>query len=214
MWWVNRPGFPLRAPSTDVTFRNRHFSFAWGPPPIARSRAPRPWSSSSRPRQGGKGALCVSRVRVEEREPDPTVWPEPLVRRRRGRWTSTTGGRASSTGSPCGGPGPRARRATTSSPRRTAGAGGSCGGWSGARAASRRSSSRSARPATCGSPARRGGGAAASSCATPRNGPTSMPSCPSSPGTRRAETCRARSSASRATGRWWAWMEVAGARRS
>src|SRR6185369_15164355 len=29
VWWVNRPAFPLPRSLTDVTFKSRHFSFAW-----------------------------------------------------------------------------------------------------------------------------------------------------------------------------------------
>ena len=31
VWWVNRPGFPLPGSLADVTFKSRHFRFAWGP---------------------------------------------------------------------------------------------------------------------------------------------------------------------------------------
>jgi F5/8 type C domain len=84
VWWVNRPRFPLPRSLTDVTFRSRHFSFAWGPTAdrtLARTEALELVIAAG---QGGKGALCVSRLRVQEREADPAVWPEPLVRRRAG----------------------------------------------------------------------------------------------------------------------------------
>ena len=84
VWWVNRPRFPLPHSLTDVTFLSRHFSFAWGPTAdrtLARTEALELVIAAG---QGGKGALCVSRVRVLEREPDPAVWPEPLVRKQPG----------------------------------------------------------------------------------------------------------------------------------
>jgi hypothetical protein len=84
VWWVNRPSFPLPRSLTDVTFRSRHFSLAWGPTAdrtLARTQALELVVAAG---QGGKGELCVSRVRVEEREPDPAVWPEPLARWRAG----------------------------------------------------------------------------------------------------------------------------------
>jgi hypothetical protein len=80
VWWVNRPRFPLPSTVTDVSFRNRHFGFAWGPTAdrtLARTETLELVVAAG---QGGKGALCVAAVRVEEREPDPAVWPEPLVR--------------------------------------------------------------------------------------------------------------------------------------
>ena len=85
VWWVNRPRFPLPRSLTDVTFPSRQFSFAWGPTAhraLARTEALELVVAAG---QGGQGALCVSRVRVQEREPDPAVWPEPLVREQPGR---------------------------------------------------------------------------------------------------------------------------------
>jgi hypothetical protein len=84
VWWVNRRSFSPPSTLTDVTLRNRHFSFAWGPTAdraLARTETLELVVAAG---QGGKGALCVSQVRVEERAPDPAVWPEPLVRRRAG----------------------------------------------------------------------------------------------------------------------------------
>ena len=82
VWWVNRPSFPLPSTPADVTFKNRHFSFAWGPAADRTLTRTETLELVVAARQGGKGSLCVSQVRVEEREPDPAVWPEPLVRRR------------------------------------------------------------------------------------------------------------------------------------
>jgi hypothetical protein len=79
VWWVNRPGFPLPRSLTDVTFRSRHFDFAWGPTDDRTLQRTEAVELVIAARQGGKGALCVSRLRVQERELDPAVWPEPLV---------------------------------------------------------------------------------------------------------------------------------------
>ena len=84
VWWVNRPGFPLPRSLTDVTFKSRHFSFAWGPTADRRLARTEVLELVIAAGQGGKGALCVSRLRVQERDPDPAVWPEPLVRRQAG----------------------------------------------------------------------------------------------------------------------------------
>ena len=149
VWWVNRPSFPLpralhrrHLPEPPLQLRlgahrRSHAGAHRDPGARRRGRAGRPG-----------GAVRVAAARAGARR-DPAVWPEPLVRRQAGTLTSTTAARASSTGSPCSGPGRRGRRATTCSPRRTPGAGGCCGGCGGARAASRRSSSRRPRPATC-----------------------------------------------------------------
>jgi hypothetical protein len=79
VWWVNRPSFPLPGDFGDVTFRDRHFAFAWGPIVDRTLRRTETLELVVAARQGGRGGLCVSAVRVEEREPDPAVWPDPLV---------------------------------------------------------------------------------------------------------------------------------------
>lgn len=79
VWWLNRPSFPLPGTLADVTFRSRHFAFAWGPTADRTLARTETLELVVARRQGGKGALCVSGVRVEEREPDPAVWPEPLA---------------------------------------------------------------------------------------------------------------------------------------
>ena len=81
VWWVNRPNHPLPRSLTDVTFKRRHFGFAWGPAAdrtLARTEALELVVAAGR--EGGKGALCVAQLRLEERELDPPVWPEPGVR--------------------------------------------------------------------------------------------------------------------------------------
>jgi hypothetical protein len=87
VWWVNRPSFPLPRAPADVTFRSGQFSFAWGPTAdrtLTRTQVLELVVARG-PQGGGKGALCVSRLRLQERAPAPAVWPEPLVRRQPGR---------------------------------------------------------------------------------------------------------------------------------
>ena len=84
VWWVNRPSFPLPRSLADVTFKNRHFRFAWGPTADRHLARTESLELVVAARQGGQGTLCVAEVRVQEREPDPAVWPEPLVRSRAG----------------------------------------------------------------------------------------------------------------------------------
>ena len=86
VWWVNRPSFPLPRSPTDVSFRSDHFRFAWGPianRTLVRTEALELVIAAGR-QGGGKGALCVSRLRLQERDADPAVWPEPLARWRAG----------------------------------------------------------------------------------------------------------------------------------
>ncbi len=83
VWWVNRPNSVLPRKLSDVTFKTRHFTFAWGPAAdktLARTETLELAVAAGRDR--GKGALCIAEVALEEREPDPAVWPEPLVRKR------------------------------------------------------------------------------------------------------------------------------------
>jgi len=83
VWWVNRPNHAIPRELTDVTFKERHFSFAWGPTAdktLARTETLELAVAAGRDR--GKGALCIAEVALTEREADPAVWPDPLVRRR------------------------------------------------------------------------------------------------------------------------------------
>jgi hypothetical protein len=81
VWWVNRPhatGQTLPRALGDIKIRRRHIDFAWGP---ATDRSLRQtqfveWVVAAG-REGGKGSLCVARLALAEREPDPATWPEP-----------------------------------------------------------------------------------------------------------------------------------------
>jgi len=83
VWWVNRPGYATPRELTEVTFKERHVSFAWGPSSdkaLARTETLELVVAAGRDR--GKGALCIAEVGLQEREADPAVWPAPLVRAR------------------------------------------------------------------------------------------------------------------------------------
>ena len=81
VWWVNRPnatGAALPQTLGDIKLRRRHIDFAWGP---ANDRSLRQtqfveWVVAAG-REGGKGSLCVARLALVEREPDPAEWPAP-----------------------------------------------------------------------------------------------------------------------------------------
>jgi len=82
VWWVRRPDHPLPRTLTDVVWKSDHFSFAWGPTAdrtLSRTAAVELVVSAGR--EGGRGALCASRLTLEAREPAPAVWPEPIVTR-------------------------------------------------------------------------------------------------------------------------------------
>ncbi len=81
VWWVNRPNAVLPAALGDVLIRQRHISFAWGPGSDRSLRQTRHVEFVvAAGRQGGRGALCLSRLSLAERPPQPAVWPEPSLR--------------------------------------------------------------------------------------------------------------------------------------
>ncbi len=86
VWWVNRPNTALPARLAETKFRSRHVQFAWGP---AADKSLRQTQFVefviAAGRDGGKGALCVARLRLQERAPDPQPWPEARVTSTAGR---------------------------------------------------------------------------------------------------------------------------------
>jgi hypothetical protein len=81
VWWVNRPnatGQTLPRTLGDIKIRRRHIDFAWGPASDRQLRQTQfvEWVVAAG-REGGKGSLCVARLALAERDPDPATWPEP-----------------------------------------------------------------------------------------------------------------------------------------
>lgn len=80
VWWMNRPNHALPAALRDLTIRRRHIGFAWGP---AADRTLHKTQFAefvvAAGREGGRGSLCVARLTLQERAPDPAVWPAPRV---------------------------------------------------------------------------------------------------------------------------------------
>ncbi len=88
VWWINRPALPLPATLTELKLRRRHLDFAWGP---TADRTLRQTSTiefviaaGQNEGSGGRGSLCVSRLELAERAPEPSPWPEPRQRARGG----------------------------------------------------------------------------------------------------------------------------------
>ena len=81
VWWVQRPNHALPTKPTDLKMRLRHVEFAWGP---AADHALRRTEFIefvvAAGRDAGHGSLCVARLALTERMPDPATWPEPKVR--------------------------------------------------------------------------------------------------------------------------------------
>lgn len=85
VWWVNRPNHALPAKLAELKLKRRHFSFAWGPTgdrALRRTEAVEFVVAAGR--EGGRGSLCVARLELHERTPDPERWPEPAERARGG----------------------------------------------------------------------------------------------------------------------------------
>ncbi len=86
VWWVNRPNTHPPAALTATKFRSRHIQFAWGPAAdksLRRTQFVEFVIAAGR--DGGKGALCVARLSLQERAPDPQPWPEARVTSTPGR---------------------------------------------------------------------------------------------------------------------------------
>ena len=79
VWWINRPNMALPAQPTELTIRRRQISFAWGPS-ADRSLQQTQFVEFvvSAGKDGGRGALCLDRLSLKERAPDPLPWPEPV----------------------------------------------------------------------------------------------------------------------------------------
>ena len=81
VWWTNRPNEVLPKSLTDVKIRRRQIEFAWGP---ASDRALRQTQFVefviAAGRDRGKQTLCVARLTLAERAPDPQPWPEPKAK--------------------------------------------------------------------------------------------------------------------------------------
>jgi hypothetical protein len=88
VWWINRPGFALPERLTEMKLRRRHIDFAWGPTADRTLRQTRfvefVIAAGQNEGSGGRGSLCVARLELTERAPDPSPWPAPRSRARGG----------------------------------------------------------------------------------------------------------------------------------
>ncbi|CAG1018156.1 hypothetical protein BURC_02891 [Burkholderiaceae bacterium] len=81
VWWMNRPNHRLPAQLREVAIKRRHIDFAWGPTTDRRLRETQFIEFVvAAGREGGRGSLCVARLSLDERAPDPTTWPDPVVK--------------------------------------------------------------------------------------------------------------------------------------
>ena len=93
VWW-SRPAAE-RVPSRlgVLSLRRRHVDFAWGPATERRLQQTRFAELVVVAEQGGRGSLCVARIGLQPREPDPETWPAPVATRDAQHWTLDFGHR-------------------------------------------------------------------------------------------------------------------------
>ncbi len=81
VWWINRPAYRLPDRLTEIKLRRRHIDFAWGPSTDRTLRRTQTIefviAAGQNEGSGGRGTLCVARLELAERAPDPSPWPEP-----------------------------------------------------------------------------------------------------------------------------------------
>ena len=81
VWWMNRPDYAWPQQLTDLKIRRRQIDFAWGPSTDHGLRQTRfvefVIAAGS---EGGRSSLCVARLVLRERAPDPPSWPQPTIR--------------------------------------------------------------------------------------------------------------------------------------
>jgi len=77
VWWVNRPNTTFPAGWTQVRYKKRHISPAWGPLQDKTLRETRFVEFTVYANAGGRGELCIADLRLREREVAPATWPAP-----------------------------------------------------------------------------------------------------------------------------------------
>jgi F5/8 type C domain len=86
VWWINRPAFVLPTKLTEMKLRRRHIDFAWGPAADRTLRQTRTIefviAAGQNEGSGGRGSLCIARLELAARAPDPSPWPAPQARTR------------------------------------------------------------------------------------------------------------------------------------
>lgn len=89
VWWINRPALALPDTLTEMPFKRRHVSFAWGPAADHELRRTQfiEFVVVAGQQGGGAGALCVGALDLTLREPAPQTWPQPTRTRSGGELT-------------------------------------------------------------------------------------------------------------------------------
>jgi hypothetical protein len=81
VWWVNRPKFAFPADWTEVRYRQRHISRAWGPDPDKVLRRSAKLEFTIYNNAGGAGSVCFDALSFESLPPDPATPPAAMAAR-------------------------------------------------------------------------------------------------------------------------------------
>ncbi len=79
VWWVSKPNTVLPKDWTDLRYKARHISPAWGPLKDKTLRQTQSIEFTISANVGGSGSLCIDDLRFSERPIPPTVWPAPRI---------------------------------------------------------------------------------------------------------------------------------------
>ncbi|MBN8223720.1 MAG: discoidin domain-containing protein [Xanthomonadales bacterium] len=79
VWWVNRPKYAFPAEWTEVRYRKRHISKAWGPDPDKTLRRSAKIELTLNNNAGGAGSVCFDQLRFEPLPPDPETPPRAVA---------------------------------------------------------------------------------------------------------------------------------------
>lgn len=77
VWWVSKPNTRLPDQWTDVRYKARQISPAWGPLKDKTLRQTRFIEFTISANEGGSGSLCIDDLRFSERAAAPATWPQP-----------------------------------------------------------------------------------------------------------------------------------------
>jgi len=75
VWWATLPAFVLPAQPTDLRFKRRHISFAWGPTQDRELRRTHTIEFVLAAGAGGRGSFCLQRLALEERATEAAPRP-------------------------------------------------------------------------------------------------------------------------------------------
>jgi len=75
VWWATRPGLVFPAQATDLRFKRRHVSFAWGPTQDRELHHVHAIEFVIAAGSGGRGSFCLQRLELEERAAAATPVP-------------------------------------------------------------------------------------------------------------------------------------------